>query len=118
MSEIKIRRRSRQVSITLHAATENSATLRLEDFAGGVLDVGTMATAATTLQMYAASSEAGAFRLLRKSDGNAVEVTLSPSTASGRVYALPDEVYAVPFLKIVAGSTAASGVQGIVTLKS
>lgn len=46
MSEIKIRRRSRQVPITLTTSTASATTLYLEDFAGGVIDIGTIATAA------------------------------------------------------------------------
>lgn len=118
MSEVKLRRRSRQVSITLTTATASATTLRLEDFAGGVVDLGTMSTNATTLQMWSASAEAGPYRRLRKVDGSACEITLSPSTTEGRAYPLPDETFAVPFLRIASGTTNSTGTTGIVTLKS
>jgi len=118
MSELKIRRRSRQVAVTLHTAVASCTELRLDDFAGGAIDLGTLSTSATTLQMWAASEAGGSYRRVRKVDGTAADVTLASSTAEGRVYALPDEVYAVPFLKVVAGEAAANGVPGIVTLKS
>lgn len=118
MSEIKIRRRSRDVAITLHATTALATTIRMEDFAGGVVEFGTMSTAATTLQMWGASSETGPWRQLFKTDGSAATITLAPSTAVGRMYALPDEVFAVPFLEIVSATTNSTGTSGIVSLKS
>jgi hypothetical protein len=118
MSEIKIRRRSRDVPITLHTSTALATTIRMEDFAGGVVELGTMLTAATSLQMWGASSENGPWRQLFKTDGSAATLTLAPSTAVGRMYALPDEVFAVPFLEIVSATTNSTGTAGIVTLKS
>lgn len=80
MSEIKMRRRSRQVPITLTTSTANATTLYLEDFAGGVVDIGTLSTNATTLQMWGASAEGGTFRRLYNTDGSVADVTLAPST--------------------------------------
>ncbi len=45
-------------------------------------------------------------------------VALAPSTAVGRMYALPDELFAVPFLEIVSATTNSTGTAGIVSLKS
>ena len=118
MSEIKIRRRSRDLPITLHTTTALATTIRMEDFAGGVVEFGTMSTAATTLQMWGASNESGPCRQLYKADGSAATITLAPSTAVGRMYALPDEVFAVPFLEIVSATTNSTGTAGIVSLKS
>lgn len=118
MSEFKMRRRSRQVPITLHTSTASATTLRMEDFAGAVVDLGTMSTNASTLQMWAASADTGTFRRVYKVDGSVADVTLAPSTAAGRVYALPDEIFACPFVKIVSGTTNSTGTSGIVTLKS
>jgi hypothetical protein len=118
MSEIKIRRRSRDVAIVLHTSTALATTIRMEDFAGGVVDFGTMVTAATSLQMWGASSETGPWRQLFKTDGSAATITLAPSTAVGRMYALPDEVFAVPYLEIISGTTNSTGTAGIVSLKS
>lgn len=118
MSEIKIKRRSRQVTITLHTTTALATTIRMEDYAGGVIDLGTMSTNAATLQMFGASSEAGTFRRLFKTDGSVADITLAASTAAGRLYSLPDEVFAVPYLQILSGTTNSTGSVGIVTLKS
>jgi hypothetical protein len=49
VSEIKIRRRSRDVAIVLHTSTALATTIRMEDFAGGVVEFGTMATASVSL---------------------------------------------------------------------
>lgn len=118
MSEIKIKRRSRQVTITLHTTTALATSIRMEDYAGAVIDLGTMSTAAATLQMWGASSETGTYRRLYKTDGSVADITLAPSTATGRLYALPDEVFAVPYLEILSGTTNSTGTVGIVTLKS
>jgi hypothetical protein len=118
MSEIKMRRRSRQVPITLTTSTASAATLFLEDFAGGVIDIGTIATAATTLQMWGGSTEGGTFKRLYNTDGSVADITLTPSTATGGIYALPDAVFGVPFLEVVVGNTAGTGVAATVTLKS
>lgn len=118
MSEIKIKRRSRQVTITLHTTTALATSIRMEDYAGAVIDLGTMSTNAATLQMWGASSEGGTFRRLYKTDGSVADITLAPSTATGRLYALPDEVFAVPYLEILSGTTNSTGSVGIVTLKS
>jgi len=118
VSEIKIRRRSRDVAITLHTSTALATTIRMEDFAGGVVEFGTMVTASLSLQMWGASSETGPWRQLFKTDGSAATITLAPSTAVGRMYPLPDEVFAVPYLEIISGTTNSTGTAGIVSLKS
>ena len=118
MSEIKMRRRSRQVPITLTTSTASATTLYLEDFAGGVIDIGTIATAATTLQMWGASSDGGNFRRLYNADGSVADITLAPSTSVGTMYALPDAVFGVPYLEVLVGNTAGTGVAATITLKS
>jgi len=118
VSEIKIRRRSRDVAITLHTSTALATTIRMEDFAGGVVEFGTMATASLSLQMWGSWNENGPWRQLFKTDGSAATITLAPSTAVGRMYPLPDEVFAVPFLEIVSATTNSTGTAGIVSLKS
>lgn len=118
MSEIKMRRRSRQVPITLTTSTASATTLYLEDFAGGVVDIGTIATAATTLQMWGGSTEGGTFKRLYNTDGSVADITLTPSTSVGGMYALPDAVFGVPYLEVLVGNTAGTGVLATLTLKS
>jgi hypothetical protein len=118
MSEIKIKRRTRQVPITLGTATAAAATLRLDDMAGAVVSLGTMLTASATLQMFGAIDEAGPYRRVFNADGSAADITLSPSSTDGRVYSLPDAVFALPFLRIVSGATNSTGTVGVVSFKS
>ena len=118
MSEIKMRRRSRQVPITLTTSTASATTLYLEDFAGGVIDIGTIATAVTTLQMWGGSAEGGTFRRLYDSSGAVADITLAPSTSVGTMYALPDACFGVPFLEVLVGNTAGTGVVATITMKS
>jgi hypothetical protein len=118
MSEIKIKRRTRSVEITLGTATDAATVLRMEDMAGAVVSVGTMSTNAASLQMFGSVEPDGPYRRVYGSDGEAADIKLAPSTASGRVYSLPDAVFAVPYLRIVSGSTNSTGTIGIVSFKS
>lgn len=118
MSEVRIKRRVRNVSVTLLTATASVTTLRLDDMAGAVISVGTMLTASSTLQMWGSVAETGPFRRLYKADGSAADITLAPSTTDGRIYALPDEVFGLPFIKIVSGATNSTGTVGVVSFKS
>ena len=118
MSEILIRRRQREVEITLHTATSSATTINLTDMAGGLVSFGTMSTNAATLQMFGAVDSAAEFRRLYNTDGSAADVTLTPSSTAGRIYVLPDAVFALPYLKLVSGTTNSTGTTGIVSLKS
>ena len=77
-----------------------------------------MSTAANTLQMWAGASPTGTFRRLYKADGSVADLTLAASSTDGRAYALPDEVFAVEYLKIVSATTITTGVSGVVMFKS
>lgn len=118
MSHVKIKRYLRDVSITLHTATSLATTIRTDDMAGGVVSMGTVSTNAASLQMWGSNTEAGTFRQLYKVDGSAVAITLAPSTNVGRIYALPDEVFGLPFLKVVSATTNSTGTVAVVSLKS
>lgn len=118
MAEINIQRRTKQVPITITTSTASAVTLYLDDFAGGSISVGTLAAAVTTLQMWGGGSASDTFRRLYNADGSSADITLNPSTAVGGVYSLPDAVFGVPCLEIVAAHTAATGASAVVTLKS
>lgn len=118
MSEIQIRRRLRTVELTLFSTTTAAATLNLQDMAGGVVSFGTMNTNAATLQMFGSDEPNGSFRRLYKDDGSAADITLAPSSTLGRMYSLPDAVFALPYLKIVSGATNSTGTTGVVMFKS
>jgi hypothetical protein len=118
MSEIKIKRRTRNVSIALGTATADATTIRVDDMAGGCISVGTMLTASSTLQCWGSIAETGPYRRIYGADGSAADITLAPSTADGRVYSLPDAVFALPFVRIVSGATSSTGTIGVVSFKS
>jgi hypothetical protein len=87
--------------------------------AGGVVSLGTMGTNSVSLQMWGGTAVDGAFRRMYGADGSAADITLAPdSSTDGRIYALPDAVFAVSFLKIVSATTNSTGTLGIVSLKS
>lgn len=118
MSHQTIKRYERDVNITLHTTTTLATTVRLNDVAGGVVAFATMNTNAATLQMWGSSTEGGTFGRLYNVDGSAADITLSPSSTQGRVYALPDAVFGLGYLKIVSGTTNSTGTTGIVSLKT
>jgi hypothetical protein len=118
MSNATISRTYRDLDITLHTATSLATTLDMRDVAGAVVSIGTISTAATTLQMWVGSSPTGSFRRLYKADGSAADLTLAPSTTDGRAYSLPDEVFGTEFLKIVSATTNSTGTTGFVMFKS
>ena len=118
MSQVKIKRLERDVPITLSTATAAATTLRLEDMAGAVVTFGTMSTNAASLQLWVATAADASFARLYNADGSAADITLAPSTTQGRSYALPDAAFAVPWLKIVSGTTNSTGTVGIVSMKS
>ena len=111
-------RLSRNLDITLTTTTASATTLDLRDVAGAVVSFGTMNTNATTLQMWVGTSSSGTYRRLYKSDGSACDLTLSPSSTDGRAFALPDEVFAPQYLRIVSATTNSTGFTGVVMLKS
>lgn len=118
MSEYKIKRKTRQFTITLGTATADATTLRADDMAGGVISCGTMRTASATLQCWGAVVEAGPYRRVYGADGSAADITLAPSSTEGRIYSLPDAVFAVPYVRIVSGATNSTGTVGVVSFKS
>lgn len=118
MSEIQIRRRLRTVELTLHSTTTLASTLNLQDMAGGVVSFSTMNTNSATLQMFGSVEPTGDFRRLYDASGSAADVTLAPSSTVGRMYSLPDAVFALPYLKIVSGATNSTGTVGVVVFKS
>ena len=118
MSENTISRKNRDFDITLHTATSLATTLDLRDVAGAIVTLGTMSTNATSLQMWVGATSAGTFRRLYKVDGSVADLTLASSTTDGRAYALPDEVFAAKYLKLVSGTTNSTGTAGVVMLKS
>lgn len=118
MSEPKIRRKFKAVPVTLSTSTAAATTLRWDDVAGGSLEMGTVATAVTTIQVWASDATTGTFGRLYKVDGSAADMTLAPSTTEARVYALPDEVYGCGAIRLVANNAAATAATAIVTLKS
>lgn len=118
MSHVKIKRYEREQSITLHTTTTLATTLRLDDMAGGVVSMGTISTNASSLQCWGCNTVDGEYRRVYGADGAAADITLAPSSTVGRMYSLPDAVFAVPFLKIVSATTNSTGTVGVVMFKS
>ena len=118
MSQVKIKRYERDVEITLHTTTTLATTVRLDDMAGGVVSMGTMSTNAVSLQIWGSHTLDGTFRQCYKTDGSAVAITLTPSSNVGRIYALPDEVFGLSFMKVVSATTNSTGTVAVVSLKS
>jgi len=117
MSESKIRRKSKAYTFTLSTATAVSNTIPMFDMAGGIVEMGTVNTNATQLNLWVADVQTGPFYQLYDKDGSVVKVTLASSTTDGRAYALPDEVFAAQFIKFVSATTNSTGTVGTVMFK-
>ena len=118
MAEALITRQHRDTDITLSTTTSVATTISLGDMAGGCVSFATMHTSSATLQMWGSATSAGTFRRVYKADGSVADITLAPSSTVGIIYALPDDVYGLPFLKIVAANTVTTSATGVVILKS
>ena len=118
MSEPKIRRKFKAVRVTLATSVAAATALRWDDVAGGALQMGTVSTAATAIQVWGSDAASGTFGRLYKADGSAADLTLAPSTTEARVYSLPDETYGCGAITLVASQAAATAATCIVTMKS
>jgi hypothetical protein len=118
MSEILIRRRTRSVPISIGTVVDTADTLRMDDMAGAVVSVGTMATAAATYQCWGSIEPEGPYRRMYDAGGEAVDITLAPSSTDGRVYSLPDGVFAVPYVRIVSSTASATATSAVISFKS
>lgn len=117
MSEVKIKRRSRTVNVTLSTSTSDASVLRMDDMAGAIVSLGTMSTNASTLHIYGSDAEDGSYRRLYDYAGSPANITLQPSSSVGTIYSLPDAAFSLSWAKIVSGDTNSTGVSGYVTLK-
>jgi hypothetical protein len=115
--EPKIKRKFRSFQVSLTTTEPTSVPIRLDDVAGGGLVMGTVATTALALDIWAAAGPGDTYGLLHKPDGSAVELTLSASTSQARTYSLPDECYAAGSIKLVAREAAATAANCVVMLK-
>lgn len=117
MSESKIRRKSKVHSFTMFTATAACDTIPMFDMAGGVIEMGTVSTNATQINLWVGDSTSGPFYQLYDKDGAVVKVTLSASTTLGRAYAMPDEAFAAHYIKFVSHTTNSTGTVGTVMFK-
>lgn len=114
MSQVKIKRLFRVVTATATTSTSTATTLRLDDMAGAAVLIGTQNTNAATLHVFGSSSDTGTFGKLYDSAGSVQSITLSPSSTEGRVYAMPDAAYALPYVKLVSGTTNADATYTVI----
>lgn len=115
--EPKIKRKYRSFPVLLSSSEPGSVSIRIDDVAGGAVSLGPSPTTVTTLEVWASDSASGPYGRLRKTDGSAVEVALSPSTSEARVYPLPEECYGVGAIKLVGAIAGATAVTCVVMLK-
>jgi len=116
VSESKIRRKFKSFPILLSSSEQGSVAIRVDDVAGGAIRVGTSAASQSSLQVWGSDDVGGSFGRLRKVDGTAVDITLSPSTAVSSVYPIPDEVFGCGAIKLVSATTHSAS--AIVMLKT
>lgn len=118
MSQVKIKRNFRNVTVAIGTVAATSTTLRTDDMAGAVVWIGTQSTNATTFQVWGASTDTATFNRIYDAAGTAADITLVPSASESRAYALPDAAYAAPYVKLVSAVAAGTVAAAVVTLKS
>jgi len=117
MSDSKIRRKSKSYDVTLHTAVASCEAVPMVDMAGGIASMGTVSSSAEALHVYVSDEEAGSYVRLHDNVGSPANITLQPSTADGKAYALPDAAFASQYIKLVSGDTNSTGVTVTVTMK-
>ena len=115
--EPKIKRKFRTLTFTPKTTEAESTAIRFEDAAGGTVFVGPATGAMTKFDVYASHDADGSFGPLLDSDGNAVSITLTTTTATPTVYSIPDACYGAGAVKFVAADVAATSQTCIVGLK-
>jgi hypothetical protein len=113
MSEIRILRDSRAVSVTVGTAADASSSLRGDSFAQAGVVIGGV-TASATLTVWA-SADGLTYAPLYSADGVAATVSIP---ADGGSVALPDSLFGVPFAKLVSDSELGTAATAVVVLKS
>lgn len=118
MSESKIRRKYKALPVTLATAVAAASAIRFDDVAGGSLLLGTVSTAAVSVQVWAAAAIDQTYCRLHSDGGEAVNITLAGSTANSTAYSLPDACYGVGAIKLVASQAAGTAASATVLLKT
>lgn len=120
MSESKIRRKYKSLSVTLATAVADATAVRWDDVAGGTLLLGTVSTNATSIQVWASSAIDGTFGRVYDSAGTSADVTLAGAevSATATAYSLPDACYGAGAIKLVAGQAAGTAASATVLLKT
>jgi hypothetical protein len=114
--EPKIKRKFRAFPLSLTTAVSSATAIRFDDVAGGAIEVGASNAAFTTLSVWASDDGTSAYGRLYK-DGQAISISLSPSTSEARVYPIPDECYGVGAVKLVADQSQGTAASVVVMLK-
>jgi hypothetical protein len=136
MSEAKITRRVRNVSVTIGTSSSTSSTIRFDDVAGGILHLGEPSSSVTQISVFGATAEDGTFApvhdvsgaaatiTVARQSGTTVEtvgtttVTVNVFTALSNAYPLPDAGFAMRFVRLVADADVGEAATTVVSLKS
>lgn len=109
MSQVKIKRQSRVIPVTIGTGTATSTTVRLDDMLYAAVQVPALASSGAVINVFGNTTDTGTFVQLYGSDGAAAAITVNANgTNSGTAYSLPAAAYGVPYVKLVAVSTNAT----------
>jgi hypothetical protein len=113
MSENILSHRTRSGAVAVSTAVAVSSTIDVRDMAGGIVHV-SGATATATISCYG-SGDGVTFAELYGFDGQPATITVG---ASGGAAPLPDAMYPLRFLRLVAGTDLGTSASVVVSLKS
>jgi hypothetical protein len=136
MSEVHIRRRTRQQTVAIGTTVDASSTVRFDDMAGGILHLGSPSSAVSSIAVFGSHEAATDFREVRDASGGPATIrvarqqgtavatigtttaVVSVYTAMSNAYALPDVGHGLPFLRLVADADVGTAAESSVSLKS
>lgn len=109
MSQVKIKRQFRVVSVAIGTGTATSTTVRMDDMLYAAVQLPALASSGAVINVWGNTTDTGTFTQLYGADGAAASITVNANgTNLGTVHSLPTAAYGVPYVKLVAVSTNAT----------
>jgi hypothetical protein len=100
--QVKLKRMTKAVPVTIGTDTTTASAVRLEDAAGFALLVGPL-TASVTVNVYASNNEGDGGRPFV--DGGSVFSLTLPADAGGSCHALPEGLFGAAVIRLVSSAT-------------
>lgn len=111
--QVKIKRTTSVQAVGIGTGTASSTSARCDNMAGAVLRI-TGVTASATLTVWGSSNDV-TFAAVAAADGAAATLTMP---ADGGAIAVPDAVFALPYVRFVSDAALSTAASAVVAFKS